>query len=84
VQVKACFAFLVNPFLVDVINDGCPILKMLRTETSATEMGRMEIQGDQGQQMVHKFQSTIKLWKMVPEVKLPRLKKFSCRLIQFC
>jgi hypothetical protein len=35
---KSCFAFLINQFLVDVINDGCTINKILLTETSATEL----------------------------------------------
>jgi hypothetical protein len=43
VQMKSCVAFLVNPFLVDLIRDGCTINKILLTETSATELERMEV-----------------------------------------
>ncbi|XP_076330667.1 EPM2A-interacting protein 1-like [Tachypleus tridentatus] len=37
-KLKSCFAFLINPFMVDVINDGCSILEPLVTESSAVEM----------------------------------------------
>ncbi|XP_076316710.1 general transcription factor II-I repeat domain-containing protein 2A-like [Tachypleus tridentatus] len=37
-KLKICFTFLVNPFMVDVINDGCPILEPLVTESSSVEM----------------------------------------------
>ena len=37
-KLKPCFTYLVNPFMVDVINDGCPILESLVTESSAVEM----------------------------------------------
>lgn len=36
-----CLAFLVNPFIVDMVNDGCTILEALFTESSAVEMKLM-------------------------------------------
>lgn len=80
-KLKPCFAFLVNPFMVDVVNDGCPILEPLVTESSAVEMELMELQEDLGLKMIHKSQSTIEFWKQVPEIKYPELKKTSVRLI---
>jgi hypothetical protein len=36
-KLKACFAFPVNPLVVDVINNVLPILRKLLTKTSAAE-----------------------------------------------
>ena len=50
-------------------------------EPSAAEMELSELQEDQGLAMIHKSQSVMDFWKLVPEVKYPQLKKASCRLI---
>ncbi|CAM2098472.1 unnamed protein product [Caretta caretta] len=73
-KLRSCFAFLVNPFVVDVI-DGCLIPKTVVMETSTVEMELLELQEDQAVKMMHKSQSTIKFWKQVPRMKYPQLKK---------
>ncbi|CAI9736516.1 Hypothetical predicted protein [Octopus vulgaris] len=74
-KLKPCFAILVNPFMADVVNDGCSILAPLAMESSAVEMELMELQEDLGLKMIHKSQSTIEFWKQVPEIKYPKLRK---------
>ncbi|CAI9736518.1 Hypothetical predicted protein [Octopus vulgaris] len=71
-KLKPCFAIIVNPFMVDVVNDGCSILAPLAMESSAVEMELMELQEDLGLKMIHKSQSTIEFWKQVPEIKYPK------------
>ncbi|XP_042218332.1 general transcription factor II-I repeat domain-containing protein 2-like [Homarus americanus] len=68
-KLKPCFTFLINPFMVNVINGGCPILEPLVTESAAVEMELMEFQEDLGLKMIHKSQSTVEFWKQVPETK---------------
>ena len=38
-------------------------------ETSAAEMELLELHEDQGLAMIHKSQSVMDFWKLVPEVK---------------
>ena len=73
--------FLLIQSLVDVVNDGCLILKPLVTKSSAVEMKLMELQEDLGLKTINKFHSTVELWEQFPEVKDPELKKASARLI---
>ena len=63
---KPCFAFLVNPFLVDVVNDGCPVPYPFVADAPVVEMELLELQEDEGLKMVHKSESTIEFWKKVP------------------
>ena len=80
-QLKSCSAFLINPFMIDVIKDGFQLPMNIVMEPSAAEMELSELQEDQGLAMIHKSQSVMDFWKLVPEVKYPQLKKASCRLI---
>ncbi|KAG7168368.1 hypothetical protein Hamer_G002396 [Homarus americanus] len=82
-QLKPCFAFLVNPFKVDVINVGCLILSPLATDSSAVKMELIEFQEDLGLKRIHKSQSSVELWKQVPETKYPELKKTSVTHLNF-
>ena len=43
-KLKPSFTFLVNPSMVDMVNDGCPVLEPLVMETSIVEMELMELQ----------------------------------------
>jgi len=45
-ELKTCFAFLVNPFNVNVGSDGCQFPQPLVTNLSAVEMKLTEIQED--------------------------------------
>ena len=47
--------------MVDVANDGCPILEPLVSESSTEEVELMELQEDLGLKTTHKSQSTIDL-----------------------
>lgn len=80
-QLNSCFAFLINPFMVDVIKDGFKLPKNIVVNTSAAEMELLELQQDQGLAMMHKSLPTVDFWKLVPEVKYSQLKIASCRLI---
>jgi hypothetical protein len=80
-QLKSCSTFLINPFMIDVIKDGLQLPKNIVMETSDAEMELLELQEDQGFTMIHKSQSVMDFWKLVPEVKYPQLQKASCGLI---
>ena len=43
-MLKPCFSFFVNPFVVDVITDGCPIPEPFVSEASVVEMELLELQ----------------------------------------
>ena len=45
-KLKRCYAFLVNPSMVDVVNDIRPISDLLVTESSMVEMEQIELQKD--------------------------------------
>ena len=45
-ELKLCFTFLVNPFDIDVINDGCLVRQPFVTDVSAAEMELTELQED--------------------------------------
>ncbi|XP_065662674.1 uncharacterized protein LOC136085307 [Hydra vulgaris] len=51
---KLSLAFLVNPFLIDIISDGCPISGNILEETSQFEMELLDLQEDRNLQMLHK------------------------------
>ena len=72
---KPCFTFLVNPFDIDVINDGCLVCKPFITNVSATKMELTELQ-DPALKFFCKCHSTLELWQQVTE-----LKKTSARLL---
>ena len=78
---KSTFAFFVNPFMCDIIEDGFPISEIILVEKAAGELELLEIKEDQALQMQHKSTSIIEFWKLVPESKYPHLKQAACRLI---
>ncbi|XP_065642542.1 general transcription factor II-I repeat domain-containing protein 2-like [Hydra vulgaris] len=78
---KSSLAFLVNPFLFDIISHGCPIPENILKETSQFEIELLDLQEDQNLQMQHKTLALLDFWKMVPEVKYPQLKRISIKLI---
>lgn len=53
-KMRSHYTFLVNLFIVDVINDSCLILKRLVMETSV-EMELLEFHEDQGLKVMHKL-----------------------------
>ena len=72
-ELKPCFAFFVNPFIVNVVSDGCPICQPFVTNVSAVETkltGSKKTLVNDTQQLIsgHRFQ------------KIPRIRKTSVQL----
>jgi hypothetical protein len=62
------FAFLENPFLVDVMKNGCPISQPIAVDSAAVQLELLELQEDEGLKRVKQSGcSTIEFWKQVPE-----------------
>ena len=76
-QQKPCFTFLVNPFDIDVINDGCLVHQPFVTDVSAAEMDLTGLQEDLALKNFNKCHSTVEFWQQVTERKFPELKKTS-------
>lgn len=51
--------FLVNPFTVDVTNDGYPIAEYLVTESFAMEMELIKLQENRAMKMTGKYEPII-------------------------
>jgi hypothetical protein len=49
---KPCFEFLVSPFVIDVINDGCPAVAPFVSDVSSLETELTELQEDVGLKLV--------------------------------
>ena len=78
---KSTFAFFVNPFICDIIEDGFPISEVILVKKAVAELELLDMKEDQALQMHHKSTSIIEFWKLVPEAKYPHLKQAACRLI---
>lgn len=79
---KPSFAFLDNPFLADVMDNGCPVSHPIAVDSAAVELELLEMQEDEGLKQVKKNScSTIEFWKQVPEQKYPKTKECAKRLI---
>ena len=80
-ELKPCFAFLENPFIVNVVTDGCPVPQPLATNRSTIELELTEMQEDIALKNFNQHHPALDFWRMVPESKYPELKKTSARLI---
>jgi hypothetical protein len=79
---KPSFAVLENPFLVDVIKNGCPISQPIAVDSAVVELELLELQEDEALKRVKQSGcSTIEFWKQVPEQKYPKIKECAQRLI---
>lgn len=58
-QLKSCFVFLLNPFTINVVNDGFQLPKNIVMGTSAAEMEMLELQEDQSLALIHNSQSVM-------------------------
>ena len=76
---KSTLGFIINPFLIDVTSDGCPIPSNMLKEISHFEMELLDLQEDQKLLMFHETLTYLDFWKIVPEVKYPQLKKISIK-----
>ena len=78
---KPCLTFLVNPFDIDVINDGSLVRQPFATDVSAAEMELTELQEDLALKNFNKCRSIVEFWQQVTERKYPEFKKTSARLL---
>ena len=78
-KIKPTFAFLVNPFVVDVEKGGCPVHKPIVTQTANIEAGLLDLQQDFALKSVHQSQSTVEFSKQVSVDKYPALRQTSQR-----
>ena len=78
---KSSLGFILNPFLIDIIGDGCPIPSNIVEEVSQFETELLDLQENQNLLMLHKTLTLLEIWKIVPEVKYPLLKKISIKFI---
>ena len=79
-ELKPCFTFLVNPFDIDVINDGCLVRQPFVRDVFAAEMELTELQEDLALKNFDKCHSTVELWQQVTKRKYTEIKKASVRL----
>ena len=80
-NLKSTLAFLVDPFLFDVVKDGCPVQKPIVTQTANIEAELLDLQQDFALKSVHQSQSTLGFWKHVSVDKYPALKQTSQQLL---
>ena len=81
-ELKPCFEFLVNSFDIDVINDGCFLVRQpFVTDVSAAEIEVTELQEDLTLKNFNKCHFTVEFWQQVTERNYPELKKISARLL---
>ncbi|XP_047138990.1 general transcription factor II-I repeat domain-containing protein 2A-like [Hydra vulgaris] len=80
-ELKSSLGFIVNPFLINIISNGCPIPKKMLEDISQFEMELLDLQENQNLLMLHKTITFMEFWKIVPEVKYPQLKKIAIKFI---
>ena len=78
---KPCFTFHVNPFDMDVVNDGRLVHQSFVKDMSAAEMKLTKLQKDLALKNFNKCQSTTEFWQQVKEHKYTELEKTSARLL---
>ena len=80
-ELKPCFTFLVNPFDIKVINDGCLVRQSFITDVSTAEMELTELQEDLALKNFNKYHSKVEFWQQARKRKYPGLKKTRARLL---
>ena len=80
-ELKPCFAFLENPFIVNVVAEGCPVPQPLATNRSTIELELTEMREDIALKNFNQHHPALDFRRMVPESKYPELEKTSARLI---
>ncbi|XP_065683999.1 general transcription factor II-I repeat domain-containing protein 2B-like [Hydra vulgaris] len=80
-ELKSSLGFIVNPFLINIISNGCPIPEKMLEDISQFEMELLDLQEDQNLLMLHKTITFMEFWKIVPKVKYPQLKKIAIKFI---
>ncbi|XP_047137577.1 general transcription factor II-I repeat domain-containing protein 2A-like [Hydra vulgaris] len=80
-ELKSSLGFIVNPFLINIISNGCPIPEKMLEDISQFEMELLDLQENQNLLMLLKTITFMEFWKIVPEVKYPQLKKIAIKFI---
>ncbi|XP_025416544.1 general transcription factor II-I repeat domain-containing protein 2-like [Sipha flava] len=79
---KPSIAFLENPFVINVIENGCPILKSISMDTATLEIELLELLEDEGlKQFKYSCHSLLEFWKHVPVIKYPKITLCAQKLI---
>lgn len=67
--------FFLNPFGIDVINDGFLISEIISTEKTSAQLELLQLKEDLALKMHYNSNSIQEFWKLVPDLKYPALKK---------
>ena len=76
-NLKPTFAFLVNPFVTDVVKDGCAVQKPTVTQSANIETELLDLQQDFALKSVHQSQYTAEFWKQVSVDKYSALRQIT-------
>ena len=58
-NLRPSLAFLVNPFVVDIVKDGCPVQKPIATQTANKKVEVLDLQQHVDIKSVHQSQTTV-------------------------
>lgn len=73
---KPLFSFLINPFAVDVVSNGYPVLSPITKDTVAVELELLELQEDKGLKRLKRSSvSTIEFLEKCYRRKIPTNKR---------
>ncbi|XP_025196828.1 general transcription factor II-I repeat domain-containing protein 2B-like [Melanaphis sacchari] len=79
---KPSFGFLENPFLVNVIEKGCPLSHPIITNKADLEIELLELLEDEGlKQFISNCPSILEFWKHISILKYPNIKNCAVKLI---
>jgi hypothetical protein len=67
--------------VIDVINDGCPVVAPFVSDIASLETELTELQEDVHLELVYKTSSLTDFWKQVLEANYPNLQKTAFRLL---
>lgn len=67
--------FFLNPFGIDVINDGFLISDIITTEKASAQLELLQLKEDLALKTHYNSNSIQEFWKLVPDLKYPSLKK---------
>jgi hypothetical protein len=65
----------VNPFVIKVINDGCPVVAPFVSDVASLGTELVELQEDVGLKLLHISSSLTDFWKKIPEANYPNLQE---------
>ena len=80
-NLKPTFAFLLNPFVVDVVKDGCPVQKPHVAQTANIEAELLDLHQKFSLKSVSQSEPTVEFWKQVSVDKYPALRQASQRFL---